>query len=348
MIYVEKLNIARSEQELTSFRKTNFINWSNARYHWLYRDNISGDAMCWAFKNEESGTVIGSTAIFPRSFRVDGDVVTAGITGDFGVKKKYRTLGPAIALQKATISSCDDGTFDFLYGVTNHLSAPVQKRAGFTIIGETVRLTKIFRSFKHIERKVKNKLLAKCLSIPIDFMIKLRTIFCLRYFSTSLTYESLDDFDTKFDDLWEKAKDKFPLIGERSRQFLNWRFRKSPSHDYLIFALKNRKYNSLIGYIVYYKQGSDARIVDILTLNNKKFLKVLIAYFIKYIQNSIYSSSSIVYFGNSYLIAEFKKIGFSERADKNKFVAYIPPLTLLQKKIISKEDWYFLEADNDA
>ena len=53
------------------------------------------------------------------------------ITGDFGIDKQYRTVGPALKMQKAGIAGCEDGRLDVLYGYPNEKSEPVQRRAGF-------------------------------------------------------------------------------------------------------------------------------------------------------------------------------------------------------------------------
>ena len=56
---------------------------------------------------------------------VNGEMVYAGIAGDFAVDKKHRAYGPAIKIQRDIQNKIDDFKFEFIYGIPNKLSKPL-------------------------------------------------------------------------------------------------------------------------------------------------------------------------------------------------------------------------------
>ena len=60
--------------------------------------------------------------------------------------------------------------------------------------------------------------------------------------------DCLEDFDERFDDLWERARDRHAVMAVRDRAFLSWRFAPVDSRRYQILAASLR--GKLVGYLV--------------------------------------------------------------------------------------------------
>jgi len=340
-------DLANDKEDILTFWKTNFPRWPQRKYTWFYKNNPYGPATCFILKQQKQNMVIGSTALFPRRVFIRGQYVMGGITGDFAIDKKHRILGPALKLQKTLIPAFEDDQYDFLYGYPNVHSQPVQKRAGFRILGSAVRMVKILKSYHYLIRFVKVPLLAKLLSVPVDAILNVFAKEHRYRISKDLQAETIKTFDNRFDKLWNKTVHNFSFIGERTSQFLKWRFVECPYNKYNIFTLKKKENDELLGYVVYYLAWNDAHIADFLAVDNTKMLDILLASFLKFSRRSGYQTVSIVYFGNKLFMRKFEEFNFSRRADERNIVVYVNSSASFADYVMDPNKWYFLEADND-
>ncbi len=76
---------------------------NGARFDWLYRNSPHGAARVWLAIEQTRGTVVGMAAAFPRRFYLDGCEVCCWVLGDFCLDSEYRSLGPALQLQRACL-----------------------------------------------------------------------------------------------------------------------------------------------------------------------------------------------------------------------------------------------------
>lgn len=341
------MDLENDKKDVINFWKTNFPKWPEGKYSWFYEKNIYGKATCWIVRNSEGGGVIGTTAIFPRRFRLGDQVLLGYVTGGFAVDKNHRILGPALQLQRAVIASCTGEQIDFLYGLPNRLSEPVQKRVGFKVVGSTVRLIKVFRSYRYIRRVLKQPFLTRLVSVFVDLVLKLLAKENHYKMRKDLQGEAVFSFDRSFDQLWKKASQNFGLMGERTSRFLKWRFIECPHIDYKIFVLKGRQNNDLLGYVVYYLTKDGANIADLLASDNEETLENLIAHFLKFLGKSGCDAVSITYFGNKMFIEKLRKFNFSKRFDERRIVVYVNSNASYVRDIFDQNKWYFLEVDND-
>jgi hypothetical protein len=120
------------------------------RITWGYNQTPQGRAHLWYLADTESHRPFGACVVLPRHFYRNGRRVDGGITADFAIKKKYRSLGPALGLQKAIASSNE---FDTLLAFPNKNSVAVQIRAGFEDLGHLTVFRKIFKSRDLLKRR---------------------------------------------------------------------------------------------------------------------------------------------------------------------------------------------------
>ena len=85
------------------------------RFDWLYLDNPFGPARTLIASDDTTGEMIGIASAFPRQFWIEGRRERAWILGDFCVSERFRSLGPALTLQRKCMASLPSGEiwYDF-------------------------------------------------------------------------------------------------------------------------------------------------------------------------------------------------------------------------------------------
>src|SRR5580658_7630313 len=76
---------------------------NQTRFDWLYHRNPHGPTRAWLAFDGDTGEVVGASAAFARRVVAEGIGKTGWVLGDFCIADKYRSLGPALQLQKATL-----------------------------------------------------------------------------------------------------------------------------------------------------------------------------------------------------------------------------------------------------
>src|SRR5262245_3707026 len=90
------------------------------RFDWLYRQNPCGTAWAWFAYEQGKERIVGSASLFPRVMWVNGTEQRCGQVGHFSVDTGYRSLGPALLLQRATFDPVLKGHLAFCYDTPPH------------------------------------------------------------------------------------------------------------------------------------------------------------------------------------------------------------------------------------
>ena len=340
-------DLERDKQAILRIWKGNFPDVPEQRYSWMYENNPYGRAVCWLAKDTKDETVVGVTSLFLRRILIRGKYRMAGIAGDFAVDKEHRTFGPALALQKAAVSSCCQKGFDLLYGFPNKQAELMHQRAGYRFLGNLVRMTKPIRSQYYLKRYLKSQKAAYLLSKPVDFAMRLRSKENYYRRPETLSAEIVSTFDSRFDELWARASSRYALIGERESGYLNWRYTCSPHRKYTIFALMGKRDGTLIGYIVFYSTANKVHIADLLALDLEDVLDCLLSEFLLYQREKRVESVSIVYLGSELLTRRLEEYRFSIRDTESKVIVYADPGSPFLADVCDKDNWYLMEGDRD-
>jgi hypothetical protein len=187
------------------------------------------------------------------------------------------------------------------------------------------------------------------ISKPVDLIM--RSTRKEKYYQNlnQYSYEVLSFFDHRFDTLWEKASSRFSIIGERSSSYLNWRYNRSPHHDYSIFALIHKEDGSLFGYIVFHNDTEERTYIDdLLAIDIEKTLDVLLSEFISFQRKEKINSISIRYTGANALVTKLKEFGFVLRGKEGRMVVYSSPDSPFLPSLLAKDNWFLLPGDNDT
>jgi len=350
MVYrVYRGDLVEDKADFIDFWRINFPRWPASKYDWLYENNIYGPAVYWVARRiDENDKLVGTTVQFPKLLYVDGKPVMTAIVGDFGVGRKYRGFGPAGRITAASARYKKEINLEFLYATPNMVSEKVATRYGSLVIGRTVRMVKVLRSCDYLRRYLKIGILAKILSKPCDFLLRLMSGGALNSYRKKYKYELPSDYDERFDVLWEKASKVYPIIAERNSNFLHWRFTLCPFKKFSTFALVCKETEDLVGYITYRFEDKNLIISDLLAENTNDVLDALLAAFLSYQRGQDVQKITLVFFGIKEIIRAFDRFGFSTRPDNRSIIVHVDKKSPLYDKVTDGNNWYFLESDNDA
>jgi len=339
----------KDREDFIEFWRVNFPNWPQSKYKWFYEDNIYGPAAYWLARDaDDNDRFIGTTVLFPKRIKIDGKDEMIAIAGDFGVEKKHRGQGAASMVTDDSFKFIDEANLAFIYATPNVVSEKVATRQGFRIVGRSVRMVRILRSKEYLKRALKFGPLASLLSGPVDMYMRLRSEESAFKAADNYEFEILDDFDDRFDELWKSASKNYLMMGERTREFLHWRFKLCPFKEFNIFAVKSRKSEALVGYIVYRHEENNLIISDLLVQDTGVELEALLTEFLLYQRSHDIDTVTFFYFGNKNIIRAFEKFGFSSRADNRSVIVYIKDDSPYLSRAMDENSWHFLEADNDT
>jgi len=350
MVYnIYRGDLVKDKADFIEFWKVNFPRWPASKYKWMYEDNICGPAVYWVARRiDEDNKFAGTTVQFPKRVYLDGKPVMVAIAGDFGVAKQYRGFGPAWRVTAMSKAYMAEAKLGFIYATPNIVSEKVATRYGSIIVGRTVRMVKVLKSAGYLNRYLKVKSLAKPISKLCDLGMKIiaresPNSFCVKY-----SFELLSDFDERFDNLWQKTVKNYPLIGERTSEFLHWRFALCPFKKFSTFALICKDSGELAGYITYRFEEKNLIISDILAEDTTDVLESLLAAFLSYQRSQDVEKITLVFFGKKEIIKAFSRFGFSTRLDNRSIILNIDENSPYYSRAIDANNWYFLEGDNDA
>ncbi len=343
---VIKADIRKDRQRILSIWGRNFTDVPQERYGWFYENNPYGQALSWLVTDQKTNSVVGSTALFPRRMNLNGKKALAGIAADFAVNQDHRSLSAALKLQKAVISWCKENKVELIYGFPNEQSEAVLLRVGYKKLGEVKRLAKLLKTKSKLKRYLPRSGVI-LFSIPLDFIFAIFSKERSYAKSDNLEIELPHRFDERFDSLWEEAKSRFGVIGERTGQYLNWKYVDNPHKKYHIFSLAEKKGKKIWGYVVFYLQDNNCFVVDLLYLNSDFALKSLLTQFILFLRKKRVDSISILILGPPSLVKNLKAFGFHSRKENSKVFIYIRGKSPHFPLVMNEENWFLLEGDRD-
>ncbi|NOZ26012.1 MAG: GNAT family N-acetyltransferase [Nitrospirae bacterium] len=344
---IERADLDADKDDVLAVLMRNLKDITEERYVWSYTESPHGAARCWLAVETESDRCVGCSALFPRRIFVNGKPVYGAIAGDFAVDEAHRVYGPALRLQRTVRSVLGENGLEFIYGLPNRLSEQIFLRIGYSRIAPYSRYVKILRAEYKLGRYIPPAMLTRVFSRVIDLGFKGFSREAVYRRPEGFSVEMPDLFDERFDLLWKKVCGQFSIIGERDSRALNWRFGKSPIHDYRVFALVDGGGN-IGGYIIYHLEDNVCYVADVLFVDSEPVKDSLFAEFILFMRRLGVGSISIRYLGGELLRRQLRRFGFFLVSEEDgNLLLYCDESSPLNGCLLSPENWYFLDGDTD-
>lgn len=281
------------------------------RFNWLYKENPHGRASVWIATDGEGGPFVGAAAAFPRLMRDGVDVKRACVLGDFFIVPQYRTLGPAVQLQRACLASVDTRSFDFCYDFPAAGMLPVYRRLAIEPAETLVRLAKPLRADRKIHGWVKVPSLANKLAYVANYALRVRDSFAIREgsnFEVSLHSGACAE---EFTELAISTAPRYGLCTDRSASYLNWRYKNHYSTLYEFLAAREKN-GKLLGYVIYTKDVDDPEVVDLFG-GNETVIAALVGSAISRVRSYGATTIGVPVLSADPMVILLEKLGFFRR-----------------------------------
>lgn len=317
---------------------------SQDRYCWLYEQ---GPAISLLLQSA-SGTPVGSTGIMLRTFRIFGQTVQGAQAVDLNVDREHRTVGPAASLQRAVIGEVKAGRLGLIYGFPNPQSEAVSRRVGYKILGDLQRWVKPLSLRPLLAKSKWTRGVAGIGSATLDPVWRLVSPETWARRSRGLRVERVNRFDGRFDRLWETAAARFPIVGERTAEYLNWRFAQCPDEPHETLGVFDEQ-QQLVAYLVYRRRDRRVFISDFLFAEARHF-DALLMEFLRRMRRDHMEAVEMLYWGSDYVGERFRRFGFHRRPLQWKVIAYADgsSASIDSDQLFDRNHWHITRADFDT
>lgn len=313
----------------------------STKYSWFYIDNPVSRGKIYLLKKGEEKIIVGVQGLSPREWYFGGNKEKIGLFADFVVDQNHRTLGPALILMKGVVEQ-GNKDYSLMYGFPNRKAEPVLKRAGYKKLGDIVRYVKILHSFRYLSERWPS-FIARISSIAVDSLLWISDIAERTKINKKCVGKWENEYDERFEELWNSINKDVYAISMRKKSILNWRFSPNSGKQYETFTLNRKDNNKLEGYIICYFQNNISFIMDFLASDQKGSVSALLSNFTRELRKRGIDSISLEYLGDPEIINQIQEAGFHQRDSRSVF--YV--ITDFMSDKIEGLKWYITAFDED-
>jgi hypothetical protein len=318
------------------------------RFDWFYGGNPAGRSFSFVIAEESSWKPVGIASLVSRAIWVNGEVKICGQVGDFGIDKAYRSLGPAVQLQRATFEPVDRGEFAFCYDCPPHEAGmSTFRRLGMRANCRMRRYVQILKTDARIEKHLGRGLHSTVAAKIANAALRVKSASSSQVPGTQMEpwRERFGDEFTKLD---QRGTPAATIRSRRTAADLNWLYRDNPLQAY--DAMVARRDGELIAYAIYFSRGDEAHIAEVGGEPDAAILEALLGAVSRGVRDSYPAAESITaLLADEHPIAEgFRRAGFLAREEAERVVAYAAPGSQLRATLEANPRWLFQFADVTA
>ncbi len=312
------------------------------RFEWLYCAGPHGSARAWVLCESGEHEIFGVAAAFPRRISFNGNRRLVWVLGDFCLDERYRSLGPALQLQRACLNGVCVSAGDVCYDFPSERMMAIYNRLSISRAGELVRWAKPLRANRRIEGIVRFTPLAKAIGAPVGFALE---HIGWKGQANDIRFELFTGrCGEEFSALNRQVCSQPGIFTDRSAEYLNWRYLCHPADKYEI--LTARRTDTLVGYAVFASESGQARIVDLCSLNEPPLVAALLDAVSKQVKPRGVETLSLNA-GNAHpWTSVLERAGFRRRESAPVVALESPTRGCFQSKHLPA--WYLMHGDRES
>ena len=192
--------------------------------------------------------IISHIALLPRRAWVSGRSYSCALALEGMTDRRYRAKGlfPRLWFELRGLNQKNETLF--LFGFPNSNSRPVfQHKFKWLDVGSPQLWLYPLRP----KRLVSNRpgLFSSLLAVPVPLAGWLYRM--IYRFSPSDRVEQADSFDIRFQPLLDQIHRRYPVVLERTTEYLNWRYCKAVARSYTVLYIMEDGTDEVAGYLVF-------------------------------------------------------------------------------------------------
>ncbi len=314
------------------------------RYRWAYESHPDGGPFTVLAVNGDH-EVIGCGSLYPRRIRAAKAEFTTGMPSDFVVDRKHRIGGAALMMQRHLATESTLG-FGALLAFPNKAARPILQRVGYKALAGALPWVKPLDVTDKLRRFLGSRSLSALAAAPVNLFLWLGDWWRFRGLGGDRV-EITERADDRFDELWRRSVDRYPIAGERTSAYLNWRYADHATNRYRFFCLLRE--GQLIGYIAFSTRNNSALVDDLFGLDMTETADRLLLQFAWQMRKERCATVFVVYGGNSAFEKRLPTLGFIRRGEMDReFVVLLrdlPPETAAV--LTNSQNWYLFDGEMD-
>ncbi len=341
---VRALNVTEDREDVLGLWQRNLPESTPQRYEWLYE---TGRARSWIARDAQENP-LGAVGLMSRNMNLFGTEYSTGQPIDLNVDRTNRLGGLALRLQRSVTDEVDHGRMGLIYGLPNPQSEPVLRRVGYEIVGSVQRWAKPLKSQEYVEDRLPRGAMGRAASLGLDAALWLRSSESRYRRRREYRVEITDCFDERFNRLSQEASEQLPMMGERTADYLNWRFRDAPDTVFRTICLSDRS-DRLLAYLVYTCRDGVAYAADFLYLD-ESHCNAVFAEFINLMRVQQAKAIVTIFTGAQSMVRRLTRFGFRRRPSAWKIMVYADAVRLgiPRFKLLDVNQWFLTRADIDT
>jgi len=227
-ITVRPASLAHEEDLIVAVLDRNLPDRPNRKIQRMRHANPLGPGWSWILSERDKDRVAGVASVFPRSFWVNGKKVLCGQVIEFAVEAPYRSLGPAVLLQKATFEPVSSGAVSFGYDCPPHeRGMSTFLRLGMGSRAEVVRYALLLRSEEYLHKRLGSGIWTKPLVATANLVLRHnRSYPAADHFEV---HEHRTAFGEEFSELDRVVSSRDMVRAGRAAEDLNWKYLEDPA-----------------------------------------------------------------------------------------------------------------------
>jgi hypothetical protein len=319
-------------------------NSDERRFDWLYQQCPHGVASAWMAINQEDSQLVGAAAAFPRRINSAGKEIQGYVLGDFCIHPRFRSLGPAVQLQRACLEEIAAKSGAICFDFPSDSMVAIYRRLGATPQERLLRLAKPLRANRVIASKIKSRRVAGGLATVANLALNSRDAFRGSNRAEQISRHE-GPLGEEFSKLAEEACHEDEICVAQTAAYLNWRYRAHPFAKFEI--LTARRAGQLLGCLIYAKEGDDARIVGLLSASGSDLTRNLVLQCVKFLrEQGVMTIHAAILASHSY-VRLFRSLGFLSR-ESCPVVIYPSSGGQSEGNNGKLRQWFLMDGDRDS
>jgi hypothetical protein len=313
------------------------------RFDWLYRDNPAGPARVFLASDAASGATIGVGAAFPRRMVRGEAELVAWVLGDFCIDPAHRSLGPALALQRACLSVAEEDGPSFCYDFPSQGMMAVYKRLRIEPLGNLVRFARPLRVDRKVREVVDMPGVTRALSAAGNLVLGLREAMAAADRSVDVALHEGPCGD-EFSALARDVQGVLGLCTQRSAEYLSWRYLGPPHLRHEL--LTARRDGALLAWAAFTHGGDEAMLVDLFGVDEPSVVGTLVNALARLLRKRGAATLSAPLWESHRLVPLMRELGFSPREPSP--VVVHAPAKAPAAPCPGETDWFLWHGDRDS